>query len=279
MSDINILELLRSKKNTTLSIITTHRSTDSYDCTSVLDRDTPKSGIISKPEYLFTELDELLTRDDVTYQVTILPRLSLVISTREEEISISSTMLYNSDIFETNSCNVVVNTPSRILANIIEREIVPVKIQIQYQNISGRITITATDSNDNTVHSNTPEPMPWLKVQQSIEPVPFADTKEVKPKGYTNVVVGNEFELNPEKRQRNLMSEVMKHVENVANNDTRDVPSAEKALSDLHLTTNINVTEKEVEEHRKRIFAEGLKELAKEARRKEAESAEDDFAV
>lgn len=279
MSDINILELLRSKKNTTLSIITTHHWTDSYDCTVIQDGKEEDIDIISKPECLFTELDELLTRDDVTYQVTILPKLSLVISTREEEISISSTMLYNSDIFETNSCNVVVNTPSKILANIIEREIVPVKIQIQYQNISGRITITATDSNDNTVYSNTPEPMPWFQVQQSPEPVPFADTKEVKPKGYTNVVVGNEFELNPEKRQRNLMSEVMKHVENVANNDTRDVPSAEKALSDLHLTTNINVTEKEVEEHRKKIFAEGLKELAKEARRKEAESAEDDFAV
>lgn len=276
---INILELLRSKKNATLSVTTTHRSTSSYNCNYVLNNDESKLEIINNPEYLFTELDDLLTKEDVVYQITVLPKLALVIKTNTEEISVSSNMLYNSDIFETDTCTIVVKTPSKILANIIEREVVPVKIQIQYQNISGRITIAATDSNDNTVYPNTPEPMPWLKVQQSTEPVPFADTKEVKPKGYTNVVVGNEFELNPEKRQRNLMSEVMKHVENVANNDTRDVPSAEKALSDLHLTTNTNVTEKEVEEHRKRIFAEGLKELAKEARRKEAESAEDDFAV
>lgn len=276
---INILELLRSKKNATLSVTTTHRSTSSYNCNYVLNNDEPKSEIISNPEYLFAELDDLLTKEDIVYQITILPKLTLVIKTNTEEISISSNMLYNSDIFETDTCTIVVKTPSKILANIIERETIPVKIQIQYQNISGRITIAATDSNDNTVYPNTPEPMPWFQVQQSPEPVPFTDTKEVKPKGYTNVVVGNEFELNPEKRQRNLMSEVMKHVENVANNDTRDVPSAEKALSDLHLTTNTNVTEKEVEEHRKRIFAEGLKELAKEARRKEAESAEDDFAV
>lgn len=275
---INILELLRSKKNATLSVTTTHRSTSSYNCNYVLNNDEPKSEIISNPEYLFAELDDLLTKEDIVYQITVLPKLTLVIKTNTEEISISSNMLYNSDIFETDTCTIVVKTPSKILANIIEREVVPVKIQIQYQNISGRITITATNANGNTVHPNTPEPMPWFKVQ-SAEPVPFTDTKEIKPKGYTNVIVGNEFELDPEKRQRNLMSEVMKHVENVANNDTRIVPSAEKALNDLHITGNVNVTEKEVEEHRKKIFAEGLEALSKEARRKEAESAEDDFSV
>lgn len=275
---INILELLRSKKNATLSVTTTHRSTSSYNCNYALNNDESKSEIISNPEYLFAELDDLLTKEDIVYQITVLPKLTLVIKTNTEEISISSNMLYNSDIFETDTCTIVVKTPSKILANIIKREIVPVRIQIQYQNISGRITITATNANGNTVHPNTPEPMPWFQVQSS-EPVPFTDTKEIKPKGYTNVIVGNEFELDPEKRQRNLMSEVMKHVENVANNDTRIVPSAEKALNDLHITGNINVTEKEVEEHRKKIFAEGLEALSKEARRKEAESAEDDFSV
>lgn len=276
---INILELLRSKKNATLSVTTTHRSTSSYNCNYVLNSDESKSEIISNPEYLFAELDDLLTKEDIVYQITVLPKLTLVIKTNTEEISISSNMLYNSDIFETDTCTIVVKTPSKILANIIKREIVPVRTQIQYQNISGRITITATNANGNTVHPNTPEPMPWFQVQQSTEPVPFTDTKEIKPKGYTNVIVGNEFELDPEKRQRNLMSEVMKHVENVANNDTRIVPSTEKALNDLHITGNVNVTEKEVEEHRKKIFAEGLQALAKEARRKEAESAEDDFSV
>lgn len=278
MSDINILELLRSKKNTTLSIITTHRSTDSYNCTSVLDGDAPKSGIISKPEYLFAELDNLLTRDDVTYQVTILPRLSLVINTREEEISISSTMLYSSDIFETNSCNVVVNTPSKILANIIEREIVPVKIQVQYQNISGRITITATDSKDTTVYPNTPEPMPWLKVQQSTEPVPFTDTKEVKAKGYTNVIVGHEDVSDPIEHRNRLTAEVMQHIANVTSGNVHEsIPT--QVQPDIHIGA---VNEEEVKRYRERIFNEGLQELAKESKRRAeqpATSTEDDFAI
>ena len=278
MSDINILELLRSKKNTTLSIITTHRWTDSYDCTVIQDGKEEETDIISEPEYLFTELDELLTREDATYQVTVLPQLMLVIRTREEEISISSTMMYNSDIFKANSYSVIVNTPSKILAGIITRENVPVKIQIQYQNISGRITITAADSNDNTIRTSTPEPMPWFTVQQSTEPVPFTDTKEVKPKGYTNVIVGHEDVSDPIEHRNRLTAEVLQHIANVTSGNVHEsIPT--QTQPDIHIG---KVDENEVKKYRERIFNEGLQELAKESKRKAEQpptSAEDDFAV
>lgn len=105
------------------------------------------------------------------------------------------------------------------------------------------------------------------------------NAKPAKPKGYTNVVVGNEFEPNPVKRQRNIIAEVMKHVDNVAKDDVRVVATPEKALDDLQLNVDGAVDAKAVEEHRKKVFAEGLKQLAQESKRKEAESTEDDFAV
>lgn len=290
---MSILKLLRSKNNSTLSVITMHHHNDvfnsQYDCTYTLTSDgftEVTEELCADAECVFAEFDDLLMKDDVTYQINVLPTLSLIIRTREEEYTISSNMLYNTDIFITDSdmfnpdnnrSKLIVNSPSKIFARIIKREVIPVKILIKYENIKDTVTIRSYSKD--IVYKDNPVTLtnPVLVTKEPVQPNLFAKT-EVKPKGYTNVIVGNEVELDPDKHRNNIIAEVMQHVENVAKGEVH-VSEPNKTLEDVRINDDSKVTQAEVEAYRKKVFNEGLQELAKEARRKEEQSTEDDFSI
>ena len=290
---MSILKLLRSKNNSTLSVITMHHHNDvfnsQYDCTYTLNSDgftEVTEELCADAECVFAEFDDLLMKDDVTYQINVLPTLSLIIRTKEEEYTISSNMLYNTDIFITDSdmfnldnskSKLIVNSPSKIFARIIKREVIPVKILIKYENIKNTVTIRSYSKD--IVYKDNPVTLtnPVLVTKEPVQPNLFAKT-EVKPKGYTNVIVGNEVELDPDKHRNNIIAEVMQHVENVAKGEVH-VSEPNKTLEDVRINDDSKVTQAEVEAYRKKVFNEGLQELAKEARRKEEQSTEDDFSI
>lgn len=290
---MSILKLLRSKNNSTLSVITMHHHNDvfnsQYDCTYTLTSDgftEVTEELCADAECVFAEFDDLLMKDDVTYQINVLPTLSLIIRTREEEYTISSNMLYNTDIFITDSdmfnpdnnrSKLIVNSPSKIFARIIKREVIPVKILIKYENIKDTVTIRSYSKD--IVYKDNPVTLtnPVLVTKEPVQPNLFAKT-DVKPKGYTNVIVGNEVELDPDKHRNNIIAEVMQHVENVAKGEVH-VSEPNKTLEDVRINDDSKVTQAEVEAYRKKVFNEGLQELAKEARRKEEQSTEDDFSI
>lgn len=290
---MSILKLLRSKNNSTLSVITMHHHNDvfnsQYDCTYTLTSDgftEVTEELCADAECVFAEFDDLLMKDDVTYQINVLPTLSLIIRTREEEYTISSNMLYNTDIFITDSdmfnpdnnrSKLIVNSPSKIFARIIKREVIPVKILIKYENIKDTVTIRSYSKD--IVYKDNPVTLtnPVLVTKEPVQPNLFAKT-DVKPKGYTNVIVGNEVELDPDKHRNNIIAEVMQHVENVAKGEVH-ASEPNKTLEDVRINDDSKVTQAEVEAYRKKVFNEGLQELAKEARRKEEQSTEDDFSI
>ena len=274
---MSILNLLRSKNNSTLSVITMHHSdlfSNKHDCTYVLN--SAESTKVTKEtcidaEYIFSEFDELLLQDDVTYQINVLPTLSLIIRTKDEEYTISSHMLYNADIFVNDKS--IINSPSKILTKIIKREAIPVKIIIKYENIKDTTTTRSYKENASDLTYRQKSAM----LNNPVQVTEFVKT-EVKPKGYTNVIVGNEVELDPDKHRNKIIAEVMQHVENVAKGEVH-ASEPNKTLEDVRIHDDSNVPPAEVEAYRKKIFNEGLQELAKEARRKEEQSTEDDFSV
>jgi hypothetical protein len=275
-----ILKLLRGKNNSTLTVITTHRRSDvfnnKYDCTYILNSDELSEvtkELYVDEECVFAEFDDLLMQDDVTYQINVLPTLSLIIRTKEEEYTISSNTLYTTDIFVNDQSKSIINSPSKIFTKIIRREVIPVKIIVKYENIKDTVTIRSYSEHspylDNPVTITNPVPL------ITKEPV----QKELfKPKGYTNVIVGNEVELDPDKHRNKIIAEVMQHVENVANGEVH-AAEPNKTLEDVRIHDDNKVTQAEVEAYRKKVFSGGLQELAKEARRKEEQSTEDDFSI
>lgn len=275
-----ILKLLRGKNNSTLTVITTHRRNDvfnnKYDCTYILNSDgvaEVTKELYVDEECVFAEFDDLLMQDDVTYQINVLPTLSLIIRTKEEEYTISSNTLYTTDIFVNDQSKSIINSPSKIFTKIIRREVIPVKIIVKYENIKDTVTIRSYSEHspylDNPVTITNPVPL------ITKEPV----QKELfKPKGYTNVIVGNEVELDPDKHRNKIIAEVMQHVENVANGEVH-AAEPNKTLEDVRIHDDNKVTQAEVEAYRKKVFSGGLQELAKEARRKEEQSTEDDFSI
>jgi hypothetical protein len=275
-----ILKLLRGKNNSTLTVITTHRRNDvfnnKYDCTYILNGDgftEVTKELYVDEECVFAEFDDLLMQDDVTYQINVLPTLSLIIRTKEEEYTISSNTLYTTDIFVNDQSKSIINSPSKIFTKIIRREVIPVKIIVKYENIKDTVTIRSYSEHspylDNPVTITNPVPL------ITKEPV----QKELfKPKGYTNVIVGNEVELDPDKHRNKIIAEVMQHVENVANGEVH-AAEPNKTLEDVRIHDDNKVTQAEVEAYRKKVFSGGLQELAKEARRKEEQSTEDDFSI
>lgn len=280
---MSILNLLRNKNKSTLSVITMHHSdifNNKYDCTYVLN--IAESTKVTKEtcidaEYVFSEFDELLVKDDVTYQINVLPTLSLIIRTKDEEYTISSNMLYNTDIFVNDQSKLVINSPSKILARIIKREVIPVKIMIKYENVKDTVTIRSYNELSPYLDNPVTIANPVLITKEPVQKELSAKT-EVKPKGYTNVIVGNEIELDPDKHRNNIIAEVMQHVENVAKGEVH-ASEPSKTLEDVRIHDDSKVTQAEVDAYRKKIFNEGLQELAKEARRKEEQSTEDDFSV
>lgn len=287
---MSILNLLRSKNNSILSVITMHHHNDvlnnAYDCTYVLNNTEVTKDVCADAEYIFAEFDDLLIKDDVTYQINVLPTLSLIIRTKEEEYTISSNMLYNTDIFVNDQSKLIINSPSKIFARIIKREVIPVKIMIRYENVKDTVTIRSYS--ENPVRMDITNPVLITKEPYLDKPVtitnPVLLTKEpvpkelFKPKGYTNVIVGNEVELDPDKHRNNIIAEVMQHVENVAKGEVHE-SEPNKTLEDVRINDDSKVTQAEVEAYRKKVFNEGLQELAKEARRKEEQSTEDDFSI
>lgn len=270
MDDINILELLRSKKNATLTVVTTHKPLNSYECTYSVDNAEVGTTVCHDLSYLFSDLDKLLVQDDVTYQITVLPSLALVIQTRDEKFTISSSMLYSTDIFDDNKCTVVVNSPSKVLMSIIRREVVPVKTTIQYQNL----TMSDYGAGDKYVYRPNPTiSYPVLRTPGPTEPVPFSDANA---RGYTNVVVGEADTADLSQHRGRLIAEAIKHINNVANGDVHE---ADNKLPNT--TTENNDADKEkIEQHRRESFQKGLEALAEEAKRKAAQqSTEDDFEV
>lgn len=281
---MSILKLLRSKNNSTLTVITTHHNetfNNKYDCTYVLNSaestKVTKETCIIDAEYIFSEFDELLLQDDVTYQINVLPTLSLIIRTKEEEYTISSHMLYNTDIFVNDQSKSVINSPSKILARIVKREVIPVKIIIKYENVKDTVTIRSYNELSPYLDNPVTIANPVLITKEPVQKELFAKT-EIKPKGYTNVIVGNEVELDPDKHRNNIIAEVMQHVENVAKGEVH-ASEPNKTLEDVRIHDDSKVTQAEVEAYRKKVFNEGLQELAKEARRKEEQSTEDDFSI
>lgn len=281
---MSILKLLRSKNNSTLTVITTHHNetfNNKYDCTYVLNSaestKVTKETCIIDAEYIFSEFDELLLQDDVTYQINVLPTLSLIIRTKEEEYTISSHMLYNTDIFVNDQSKLIVNSPSKIFARIVKREVIPVKIIIKYENVKDTVTIRSYSELSPYLDNPVTIANPVLITKEPVQKELSAKT-EIKPKGYTNVIVGNEVELDPDKHRNRIIAEVMQHVENVAKGEVH-ASEPNKTLEDVRIHDDSKVTQAEVEAYRKKVFNEGLQELAKEARRKEEQSTEDDFSI
>lgn len=270
MDDINILELLRSKKNATLTVVTTHKPLNSYECTYSVDNAEVGTTVCHDLSYLFSDLDKLLVQDDVTYQITVLPSLALVIQIRNEKFTISSSMLYGTDIFDDNKCTVVVNSPSKVLMNIIRREAVPVKTTIQYQNL----TMSDYGAGDKYVYRPNPTiSYPVLRTPGPTEPVPFSDANA---RGYTNVVVGGDTTQDLSQHRGRLIAEAIKHVNNVASGNVHE---ADNKLPDTK-AENDAVDSEKIEQYRHKAFQEGLAALAEEAKRKAAQqSTEDDFEV
>lgn len=274
-----ILKLLRGKNNSTLTVITTHRRNDvfnnKYDCTYILNGDgvaEVTKELYVDEECVFAEFDDLLMQDDVTYQVNVLPTLSLIIRTKEEEYTISSNTLYTTDIFVNDQSKSIINSPSKIFTKIIRREVIPVKIIVKYENIKDTVTIRSYSEHSPYLDNPVTITNPVLLTKEPVQKELF------KPKGYTNVIVGNEVELDPDKHRNKIIAEVMQHVENVANGEVH-AAEPNKTLEDVRIHDDNKVTQAEVEAYRKKVFSGGLQELAKEARRKEEQSTEDDFSI
>ena len=270
MDDINILELLRSKKNATLAVVTTHKPLNSYECTYLVDNAEVGTTACHNLDYLFSDLDKLLVQDGVTYQINVLPSLALVIQTRDEKFTISSSMLYSTDIFDDNKCTVVVNSPSKVLMNIIRREVVPVKTVIEYQNL----TMSDYGAGDKYVYRPNPTiSYPVLRTPGPSEPMPFSDANA---RGYTNVVVGEADTADLSQHRGRLIAEAIKHVNNVASGNVHE---ADNKLPNV-TTENTDADKEKIEQHRRESFQKGLEALAEEAKRKAAQqSTEDDFEV
>lgn len=276
---MSILKLLRSKNNSTLTVVTTHHRNDvfnnQYDCIYILNRDDVAEAtkeLCVDGECVFAEFDDLLIQDDVTYQIKVLPKLSLIISTKEEKYTISSNMLHNTDIFVNDQSKSIINSPSKIFTKIIRREVIPVKIIVKYENIKDTVTIRSYSEHSPYLDNPVTITNPVLLTKEPVQKELF------KPKGYTNVIVGNEVELDPDKHRNKIIAEVMQHVENVANGEVH-ATEPNKTLEDVRIHDDNKVTQAEVDAYRKKVFSGGLQELAKEARRKEEQSTEDDFSI
>ena len=221
---------------------------------------------------LFTFLSDIL--DDstlVSYGFVAYPVLGFYVETPSEKFVISSNTL-SLELFD------------------MRRSIVDILRNATTRTPMSTVTVEYTALDPRADHNVFKEYTPYDASRVPSQPKTYEQNgvtymlmdnsnTNAKPKGYTNVVVGNEFEPNPVKRQRNIIAEVMQHVSNVAKEDVRETPTPEKALDDLHSSFDVNIDPKAEEEHRKKVFQEGLQQLAKEANRKEAESSEDDFSV
>lgn len=246
---------------------------------------TPSKGSelfeIADLQQMFHTFDKLLTQGGV-YSVTVYPEVSLVITNNGDVYTIKCNTIIHDDLIEQKelcSCQhtSVIVPVSKVIHNVAKRSSMPLLVTIEYTTSAAIHETTHVVSESPKIIVSEVEPGSSRINIPPVKNVLFADESDVKSKGYTNVTVGHEDDVDPGKHLKRIIAEVQQHMENVKNNNTR-VTEANQTLEDLHITNNA-VSPEDVEAHRRKVFEEGRLALAKEAKRKEEQSTEDDFAV
>ena len=235
-----------------------------------IDKDTNKPANVSTDDELesigiFQCIDDLLEdRTLISFGCLIYPKPSLVIETSDEKVVISaSTMTFDSLI----SSNTVV-APSAALSDAIKPN-TPVIVTIEYTTTDPTDTHTVTERGE----------IDATEVEQKEEPANGIEamTQGIRSKGYTNVVVSADGVVDEETNRKALMAEVMRHVNNIENGNTREATGTTTSNNDVHITAMNNASEEAIKEYRAKVFAEGAIALKEKADRLAAANTEDDF--
>lgn len=235
-----------------------------------IDKDTNKPANVSTDDELesigiFQCLDDLLEdRALVSFGCLIYPKPSLVIETSDEKVVISaSTMTFESLLLD----NTIV-APSGVLSDAIKPK-TPVIVTVEY---------TTTDPSDPHEVTERSE-IDATEVEQKKESTNGIEamTQGIRSKGYTNVVVSADGVVDEETNRKALMAEVMRHVNNIENGNTREATGTTTPNNDVHITTMNNASEEAIKEYRAKVFAEGAIALKEKADRLAAANTEDDF--
>lgn len=248
-------------------------SSYSFKCSLVyeyIDKDTNKPANVSTDDELesidiFQCLNDLLEdRTLISFGCLIYPKPSLVIETSDEKVVIAaSTMTFDSLI----SADTVV-VPTVALGDAIKPN-TPVIVTIEY---------TTTDPLDPHTATKRGE-IDLAEVEQKKESTNGIEamTQGIRSKGYTNVVVSADGVVDEETNRKALMAEVMRHVNNIENGNTREATGTTTSNNDVHITAMNNASEEAIKEYRAKVFAEGAIALKEKADRLAAANTEDDF--
>lgn len=239
---------------------------------------------IAKVQDMFHTFDNVLVHGGI-YSIDVYPEIALVIDDNGDIYTIKCNTLIHDDLVELKESedfqrSALIAPVSKVISNVTKRISMPLLVTIEYISntviheethpifpVSANPKIVVSEVEPENSKTNTPQTREVL----------FTGRNDVKSKGYTNVIVGHEDEIDPDKHLKSIIAEVQQHMENVKNNNTR-VTETNQTLDDLHITNN-EVSPEDVEAHRRKVFEEGRLALAKEAKRKEEQSTEDDFAV
>lgn len=248
-------------------------SSYSFKCSlayEYIDKDTNKPANVSTDDELesigiFQCLDDLLEdRTLISFGCLIYPKPSLVIETSDEKVVIAaSTMTFESLLLD----NTIV-APSGVLSDVIKPN-TPVIVTIEY---------TTTDPSDPHTVTEHGE-IDATEVEQKKESTNGIEamTQGIRSKGYTNVVVSADGVVDEETNRKALMAEVMRHVNNIENGNTREATGTTTPNNDVHITAMNNASEEAIKEYRAKVFAEGAIALKEKADRLAAANTEDDF--
>lgn len=248
-------------------------SSYSFKCSlayEYIDKDTNKPANVSTDDELesidiFQCLNDLLEdRSLISFGCLIYPKPSLVIETSDEKVVIAaSTMTFDSLI----SADTVV-VPTVALGDAIKPN-TPVIVTVEY---------TTTDPSDPHAVTERGE-IDATEVEQKKESTNGIEamTQGIRSKGYTNVVVSADGVVDEETNRKALMAEVMRHVNNIENGNTREATGTTTPNNDVHITAMNNASEEAIKEYRAKVFAEGAIALKEKADRLAAANTEDDF--
>lgn len=249
-------------------------SSYSFKCSlayEYIDKDTNKPANVSTDDELesidiFQCLNDLLEdRSLISFGCLIYPKPSLVIETSDEKIVIAaSTMTFDSLI-----SNDVVVVPTVALSDAIKPN-TPVIVTVEYT------TTDPSDPHEVTERGEIDATEVEQKKKESTNGIE-AMTQGIRSKGYTNVVVSADGVVDEETNRKALMAEVMRHVNNIENGNTREVTGTTTSNNDVHITAMNNASEEAIKEYRAKVFAEGAIALKEKADRLAAANTEDDF--
>ena len=249
-------------------------SSYSFKCSlayEYIDKDTNKPANVSTDDELesidiFQCLNDLLEdRSLISFGCLIYPKPSLVIETSDEKIVIAaSTMTFDSLI-----SNDVVVVPTVALGDAIKPN-TPVIVTVEYTTTDPSDPHTVTERGE--IDATEVE----QKKKESTNGIE-AMTQGIRSKGYTNVVVSADGVVDEETNRKALMAEVMRHVNNIENGNTREVTGTTTSNNDVHITAMNNASEEAIKEYRAKVFAEGAIALKEKADRLAAANTEDDF--